>query len=137
MKPYIIQDPINRLTIGIQVTDGGKVYIATALCNWTDQYVRAVGCAKVIGRLDQMLSRNAPPLGTFVPRFDHVPAETWHDRLLPIIHESLDCLDFWGTGKLGKDKYCPGAWAIRASARQVLLDDLALQLEAPQHAESK
>lgn len=94
-RPYVIQDPINRLTIGIQIDTDNKVYMAVALCNPKDQYVRKVGFAKVTGILK---SRDRECLGVYVgddwkkdilPKIKScleyyrlVPARSWNDRFI-------------------------------------------------------
>ena len=53
-RPYIIQCPINRVTIGIQFDEHNRVYVAIALCNKVDQYIRKMGFIKVTGMLTNL-----------------------------------------------------------------------------------
>lgn len=117
-RPYIIQDPVNRLTIGIKLDAENRVYAAVALCNPVDQYVRRVGFAKVTGML---ASPKLKPLGVYT-------GSDWKQEILPLLKDAMGVFN----DSMARRRYylcdptCGWDYKNRAAFRASILDIITM-----------
>lgn len=92
--PFIVHDHVRRITVGIRIDDTGDVFIATALCNPADRFVKRLGYTKVLGRLRE---GGLQPLGCVNP-------ERWKAKVLPIIRRWLKNQSSEAARTIGRDR---------------------------------